>query len=93
MRGLLLAALAGGLSRPARAGAGRRPSRLSTCTCTPDRSASSVASRPTAASAAEGVEMHGVDPGKPFDFTAQATCKRMVKAPASDAALIAERCA
>jgi uncharacterized protein len=40
--------------------------------------------------AAEGVEMHGVDPAKPFDFEAQATCKRMVKAPASDAELIAE---
>lgn len=40
--------------------------------------------------AAEGVEMHGVDPGKPFDFKAQANCKRMVKAPADDAALIAE---
>lgn len=38
--------------------------------------------------AAEGVEMHGVDPGKAFDFTAQATCKRMVVAPSSDAALI-----
>lgn len=38
---------------------------------------------------AEGVEMHGVDPGKPFDFAAQATCKRVVKAPANDAALIA----
>lgn len=40
--------------------------------------------------AAEGVEMHGVDPGKPFDFKAQASCKRMVKAPADDAALIVE---
>ena len=38
--------------------------------------------------AAEGVEMHGVDPGKKFDFMAQATCKRMVAAPLSDAALI-----
>ncbi len=39
--------------------------------------------------AAEGVEMHGVDPGKPFDFADQATCRRMVNAPANDAALIA----
>ena len=38
--------------------------------------------------AAEGVEMHGVDPGKKFDFMAQATCKRTVAAPSSDAALI-----
>ena len=40
--------------------------------------------------AAEGVEMHGVDPGKPFDFAAQAKCRRMVKAPDSEAALIAD---
>ncbi len=45
---------------------------------------------PEACIAAEGVEMHGVDPGKPFDFKDQATCKRMVRAPASDSALISE---
>ena len=39
---------------------------------------------------AEGVDMHGVDPGKPFDFKAQASCKHMMKAPATDAALLAD---
>lgn len=39
---------------------------------------------------AKGVEMHGIDPGKPFDFTAQATCKVMIKSPATDAAVLAE---
>jgi hypothetical protein len=46
-------------------------------------------SPPEACIAAEGAEMHGVDPGQPFDFKAQAKCKRMIKGPASDAALIA----
>lgn len=32
--------------------------------------------------------MHGVDPGKPFDFTAQATCKVMVQSPATDAEVL-----
>ena len=45
---------------------------------------------PEACIAAEGVEMHGVDPAKPFDFKAQASCTRMAKAPATDEALIAE---
>jgi predicted TIM-barrel fold metal-dependent hydrolase len=36
------------------------------------------------------IDMHGVDPAKPFDFTAQATCKVMVSAPANDAALLRE---
>ena len=45
---------------------------------------------PEACAGAEGVEMHGVDPAKPFDFEAQGTCKRMLKAPANDAALLAE---
>ena len=40
--------------------------------------------------AAEGVEMHGVDPARPFDFKAQASCGRMVKAPRTDEALISE---
>ena len=40
--------------------------------------------------AAEGAEMHGTDPAQPFDFKAQASCKRMAKAPATDEALIAE---
>ena len=39
---------------------------------------------------ARGVDMHGVDPAKPFDFTAQATCKVMVQAPKSDQALLDE---
>ncbi len=39
---------------------------------------------------AKGVEMHGVDPAKPFDFTAQATCKVMVASPPTDAAVMAE---
>ena len=39
---------------------------------------------------AEGVDMHGLDAGRPFDFKAQATCKRMVDAPSSDAGLIAD---
>lgn len=40
--------------------------------------------------AAKGVEMVGTDPGKPFDFTAQAECKVMVQSPATDAAVLAE---
>jgi predicted TIM-barrel fold metal-dependent hydrolase len=39
---------------------------------------------------AKGVEMHGIDPAKPFDFTAQATCKVMMRSPATDAAVMAE---
>jgi len=39
---------------------------------------------------AKGVEMHGIDPAKPFDFAAQATCKVMVNSPATDAAVLAE---
>lgn len=39
---------------------------------------------------ARGVEMHGVDPAKPFDFMAQATCKVMVDAPSTDQALLDE---
>ncbi|RJF85368.1 amidohydrolase family protein [Sphingomonas cavernae] len=37
---------------------------------------------------ARGIDMHGVDPAKPFDFMAQATCKVMVDAPSSDEALL-----
>lgn len=37
---------------------------------------------------ARGIEMHGVDPAKPFDFMAQATCKVMVEAPKTDKALL-----
>lgn len=39
---------------------------------------------------ASGVEMHGVDPAKPFDFTAQAKCFKPVRSPASDAAVLSE---
>ncbi len=39
---------------------------------------------------AKGVEMHGVDPSKPFDFTAQVSCKAMVDSPATDAAVLAD---
>ena len=37
---------------------------------------------------ARGIDMHGVDPAKPFDFMAQATCKVMVEAPKTDQALL-----
>ena len=39
---------------------------------------------------AKGVDMHGIDPAKPFDFMAQATCKVMIQSPATDAAVLAE---
>lgn len=39
---------------------------------------------------AKGVEMHGVDPAKPFDFTAQASCAVMVQSPSTDAAVLEE---
>ncbi len=39
---------------------------------------------------AGGIEMHGIDPAKPFDFKAQATCNKLVRSPASDAAVLAE---
>ncbi|WP_187107825.1 amidohydrolase family protein [Sphingomonas xanthus] len=39
---------------------------------------------------ARGVEMHGIDPAKPFDFTAQATCKVMLASPSTDAAVLAD---
>lgn len=39
---------------------------------------------------ARGIDMHGVDPAKPFDFMAQATCKVMVEAPKTDKALLDE---
>ena len=39
---------------------------------------------------AEGMEMLGINPAKPFDFKAQATCKQMVRSPATDAAVLNE---
>jgi predicted TIM-barrel fold metal-dependent hydrolase len=38
---------------------------------------------------ARGVDMHGVDPAKPFDFMAQATCKETIQSPATDAEVLA----
>ena len=37
---------------------------------------------------AKGADMHGIDPGQPFDFKAQATCQVMQKSPATDAAVL-----
>lgn len=37
---------------------------------------------------ARGIDMHGVDPAKLFDFMAQATCKVTVEAPKTDQALL-----
>lgn len=39
---------------------------------------------------AEGVDMNGIDPAKPFDFTEQASCKVMVSSPSTDDAVMAE---
>lgn len=39
---------------------------------------------------AKGIEMHGIDPAGPFDFTAQATCAVMAQSPPDDAAVMAE---
>lgn len=36
----------------------------------------------------DGIDMHGVDAGKPFDFRAQMSCTRMLKSPASDSELL-----
>lgn len=38
---------------------------------------------------AHGVEMHGIDPAKPFDFAGQAKCKVMIRSPATDADVLA----
>jgi predicted TIM-barrel fold metal-dependent hydrolase len=45
---------------------------------------------PEACAGRDGIDMHGIDPSKPFDFKAQASCKHMLKAPATDAALLSE---
>ncbi len=39
---------------------------------------------------AEGVELLGIDPGEPFDFSAQTDCKRIVHSPPNDEAVLAE---
>ena len=45
---------------------------------------------PEACVGRDGIDMHGIDPGKPFDFKAQASCRHMLKAPETDAALLAQ---
>lgn len=45
---------------------------------------------PEACAGADGIDMHGVDPSKPFDFKAQATCTHILRAPATDKAVLAE---
>ena len=45
---------------------------------------------PKACAGADGIEMHGVDPAKPFDFASQASCKHLLNSPATDAALLSE---
>jgi predicted TIM-barrel fold metal-dependent hydrolase len=45
---------------------------------------------PEACVGRDGVDWQGIDPGKPFDFKAQVSCKHMIKAPRTDAALLAE---
>jgi len=37
---------------------------------------------------AKGVEMHGIDPAKPFDFAAQADCAVMIQSPSTDAEVL-----
>ena len=39
---------------------------------------------------AEGVEMIGIDPAEPFDFSAQVDCKRVVPSPATDEEVMTE---
>ena len=39
---------------------------------------------------AKGMDMHGVDAAKPFDFTSQLSCKVMVSSPGNDAAVMSE---
>jgi predicted TIM-barrel fold metal-dependent hydrolase len=45
-------------------------------------------SPPPGCMGARGIDMHGIDPAKPFDFMAQATCKVMVEAPKTDKGLL-----
>ena len=45
---------------------------------------------PRGCAGADGMVFHGRDPSKPFDFAKLATCKTMLDAPKSDAALLAE---
>lgn len=45
---------------------------------------------PEACAGPDGIEMLGVDPGKPFDFKAQMRCANTLKAPPTDKAILAE---
>jgi predicted TIM-barrel fold metal-dependent hydrolase len=45
---------------------------------------------PEACVGPDGIDMHGIDPGKPSEFRKQITCQRMVKAAHDDAALLAK---
>ena len=45
---------------------------------------------PRGCAGANGVVIHGRDPAQPFDFSKLGTCKTMLDAPKSDAALLAE---
>jgi len=45
---------------------------------------------PEACVGRDGIDMHGIDPGVPFDFKAQDSCKHMLRAPADDAALLSD---
>ncbi|MBK8198154.1 MAG: amidohydrolase family protein [Acidobacteria bacterium] len=39
---------------------------------------------------ARGIDMHGIDPGEPFDFSKQADCKEMAVSPGTDEGVLAE---
>ncbi len=43
---------------------------------------------PEVCAGADGIDYQGIDPAKPFDFKAQASCKQMLKAPSTDDALL-----
>ena len=45
---------------------------------------------PRGCAGANGIVIHGRDPAQPFDFSKLGTCKTMLDAPKSDAALLAE---
>ena len=45
-------------------------------------------SPPPGCMGARGIDMHGIDPAKPFDFMSQSTCKVTVEAPKTDKALL-----
>ena len=43
---------------------------------------------PEVCAGSDGIDMVGTDAARPFDFKAQATCPHMLKAPATDAAVL-----